>query len=145
MPPASPEHFRVLRRLTTALESSCYSYVPRSQMKTTLLPTRYTRRNSLCRDLCINAIWLVIPAISRIARSLNRKDRGRQQTYECTYNNQSELHHDLSRVWGLIPREWNTAVDVYRYRRPYPISGSNREHTPMQRSTRDESRTLQSA
>ena len=38
MPPASPEHFRVLRRLTTALESSCYSYVPRSQMKTTLLP-----------------------------------------------------------------------------------------------------------
>lgn len=38
MPPASPEHFRVLRRLTTALESSCYSYVPRSQIKTTLLP-----------------------------------------------------------------------------------------------------------
>nr|DAH14593.1 MAG TPA: hypothetical protein [Bacteriophage sp.] len=54
-------------------------------MKTTLLPTRYTRRNSLCRDLCINAIWLVIPAISRIARSLNRQDRGRQQTYECAY------------------------------------------------------------
>lgn len=38
MPPASPEHYRVLRRLTTALESSRYSYVPRSQMKTTLLP-----------------------------------------------------------------------------------------------------------
>ena len=56
--------------------------------------TRYTRRNSLCRDLCINAIWLVIPAISRIARSLNRQDRGRQQSYECAYNNQSELHHE---------------------------------------------------
>ena len=38
MPPASLEHILVLRRLTTALESSCYSYVPRSQMKTTLLP-----------------------------------------------------------------------------------------------------------
>ena len=38
MPPASPEHYPGLRRLTTALESSCYSYVPRSQMKTTLLP-----------------------------------------------------------------------------------------------------------
>nr|DAP50519.1 MAG TPA: hypothetical protein [Caudoviricetes sp.] len=57
-------------------------------MKTTLLPTRYTRRNSLCRDLRINAIRLVIPAISRIARSLNRQDRGRQQTYKCTYKNQ---------------------------------------------------------
>ena len=33
-----PEHYPGLRRLTTALESSCYSYVPRSQMKTTLLP-----------------------------------------------------------------------------------------------------------
>ena len=38
MPPASPEHYPGLRRLTTALESSCDSYVPRSQMKTTLLP-----------------------------------------------------------------------------------------------------------
>nr|DAG55055.1 MAG TPA: hypothetical protein [Caudoviricetes sp.] len=26
----------------------------------------------------------MIPAISRIARPLNRQDRGRQQTYECT-------------------------------------------------------------
>ena len=33
-----PEHYPVLRRLTTALGSSYYSYVPRSQMKTTLLP-----------------------------------------------------------------------------------------------------------
>lgn len=104
--------------------------------------TRYTRRYSLCRDLCINARWLVIPAISRIARSLNRQDRGRQQTYECTYNNQSELHHDLSRVWGLIPREWNTVVDVYRYRRPYPNTGSNREHISMQHNTWDKSRLL---
>lgn len=39
MPPASTGRTSsAIRRLTTALESSCYSYVPRSQMKTTLLP-----------------------------------------------------------------------------------------------------------
>ena len=39
MPPANPvTPTMVIRRLTTALESSCYSYVPRSQIKTTLLP-----------------------------------------------------------------------------------------------------------
>ena len=38
MPPASTGASSVIRRLTTALKSSCYSYVPRSQIKTTLLP-----------------------------------------------------------------------------------------------------------
>ena len=38
-PPASTGRTSsAIRRLTTALKSSCYSYVPRSQMKTTLLP-----------------------------------------------------------------------------------------------------------
>ena len=41
-----PEHYPVLRRLTTALESSCYSYVPRSQMKTTLLPNEVHKEES---------------------------------------------------------------------------------------------------
>lgn len=38
-PPASTGRTSsAIRRLTTALKSSCYSYVTRYQMKTTLLP-----------------------------------------------------------------------------------------------------------
>lgn len=132
-----PEHYPVLRRLTTALESSCYSYVPRSQMKTTLLPTRYTRRNSLCRGLCINAIRLVIPAISRIARSLNRQDRGRQQTYECTCNDQMDIAVRIAKsrtdsVACNVTTGHNLAVARYASR---SYTCNNQDDTGMQHST----------
>ncbi len=74
MPPASPEHFRVLRRLTTALESSCYSYVPRSQIKTTLLPNEvheeefFMSRSLYQRDMSGNTrnlAYCKIPQSSR--------------------------------------------------------------------------------
>lgn len=50
-------------------------------------------------------------------------------------NNQSELHHDLSRVLGLISRKWNDAVDVYRYLRHLSLTGPNRKYISMQHNT----------
>lgn len=99
--------------------------------------TRYTRRNSLCRDLCINAIRLVIPAISRIARSLNRQDRGRQQTYECTCNNQVDIAVRIAKsrtdsVACNVTTGHNLAVARYASR---SYTCNNQDDTGMQHST----------
>ena len=59
-------------------------------------------------------------------------------------NNQSELHHDLSRVWCLIPTyRWYTCACRYLRMRRYPSRRSNREHIYMQHNTWDKSCALQ--
>ena len=128
---------RVFRRLQQPSNQAVIATCHALRWRQRYCQTRYTRRNSLCRDLCINAIWLVIPAISRIARSLNRQDRGRQQTYECTCKNQMDIAVRIAKsrtdsVACNVTTGHNLAVARYASR---SYTCNNQDDIGMQHST----------
>ena len=135
--PASPEHYPGTPAIRNSSNQTDIATCHDLRWRQRYCQTRYMRRNYLCRDLCINAIWLVIPAISRIARSLNRKDRGRQQTYECTCNDQMDIavRIDKSRTDSVacnVTTGHNLAVARYASR---SYTCNNQDDTGMQHST----------
>lgn len=90
MPPASPEHYPgipaaynspiiKLLQLRATLSDEDNVIAKRGTRGGNLYITSFvTRGDTSLEQGCLPAI----------VSSLNQKDRGRQQTYECTYNNQ---------------------------------------------------------
>lgn len=82
MPPASTGRTSsAIRRLTTALESSCYSYVSRSQMKTTLLP------NEVHEEVLVHS--------SSLASRLHRRHRPFRRDYQLDQSSAYSKATDL--------------------------------------------------
>ena len=144
MPPASPEHYPGIPAIHNSSNQAAIATCHALRWRQRYCQTRYTRRHwFIPPSFQHRGCTAIIGRSAAITRWINHQPTARQQAYECTYKQPCELHHDLSRVWGLIPREWNTAVDTYLYRRTYPNTGSNHEHISMQHNTWDKSCALQ--
>ena len=122
--PASPEHYPGIPAIHNSsnqtARATCHALIWRQRY----CQTRYTRRyRFIPPSLQHRGCTAIIGRSAAITRWINHQPIARQQTYECTYKQPCELHHDLSRVWGLIPREWYTCSCRYLRRRRYPIHG----------------------
>lgn len=138
MPPASPEHYPG----TPAAYNS--PIIKLLQLRATLsdednvIAKRGTRGGiGLLTPPCINAICLVIPAISRISSGLNHQPIARQQTYECTCKNQMDIAVRIAKsrtdsVACNVTTGHNLAVARYASR---SYTCNNQDDTGMQHST----------